>query len=174
MRLLLDTHVLLWWHDQSTRLTDTAYGVINDLGNDVFISVVNGWEIQIKAQLGKLTLSKPLRVLLQEEQATNGFRVLPVTLEHIYALDSFPLHHRAPVWSKYSNSLSTGGYASPIGSASRRVKKLKTRFVAVLLTQTSSCIQTTPRRFWAFVPQRALSLPLLLDLYGFEDVLKHL
>ena len=66
------------------------------LGNDVFLSVVNGWEIQIKAQLGKLTLPKPLRVLLQEEQVTNGFRVLPVTLEHVYALDSFPLHHRDP------------------------------------------------------------------------------
>jgi PIN domain nuclease of toxin-antitoxin system len=96
MRLLLDTHVLLWWHDQPARLTDTAYGAMNDLGNDVFISVVNGWEIQIKAQLGKLTLSKPLSVILQEEQATNGFRLLPVTMDHVYALDSFPLHHRDP------------------------------------------------------------------------------
>jgi PIN domain nuclease of toxin-antitoxin system len=96
MRLLLDTHVLLWWHDQPAHLTETAYNAINDLGSDVFISVVNGWEIQIKAQLGKLTLPKPLRVLLQEEQATNGFRLLPVTIEHIYALDSFPLHHRDP------------------------------------------------------------------------------
>ena len=95
MRLLLDTHVLLWWHDQPAHLTETAYNAINDLGNDVFISV-NGWEIQIKAQLGKLTLSKPLRVLLQEEQVTNGFRVLLVTMDRVYALDSFPLHHRDP------------------------------------------------------------------------------
>ena len=96
MRVLLDTHVLLWWHDQPARLTETAYDAIHDLGNDVFISVVNGWEIQIKAQLGKLTLSKPLHVIFQEEQATNGFRLLPVTIEHVYALDSFPLHHRDP------------------------------------------------------------------------------
>jgi len=96
MRLLLDTHVLLWWHDQPARLTDRAYGAINDLSSDVYISVVNGWEIQIKAQLGKLTLPKPLRARFQEEQATNGFRLLPVTLEHVYALDSFPLHHRDP------------------------------------------------------------------------------
>jgi PIN domain nuclease of toxin-antitoxin system len=96
MRLLLDTHVLLWWHDQPARLTETAYGAINDLGNDVFISVVNGWEVQIKAQLGKLTLSKPLSVILQEEQATNGFKLLSVTMDHVYALDSFPLHHRDP------------------------------------------------------------------------------
>jgi PIN domain nuclease of toxin-antitoxin system len=96
MRLLLDTHVLLWWHDQPARLTETAYNAITDLGNDVFLSVINGREIQIKSQLGKLTLPKPLRVLLHEEQAANGFRVLPVTLEHVYALDSFPLHHRDP------------------------------------------------------------------------------
>ncbi len=42
MRLLLDTHVLLWWHDQPARLTETAYDAINDPGNNVFISVVNG------------------------------------------------------------------------------------------------------------------------------------
>ena len=96
MRVLLDTHVLLWWHDQPARLTEIAYDAINDLGNDVFISVVNGWEIQIKAQLGKLTLPKPLHIILQEEQATNGFRLLPVTIEHVYVLDSFPLHHRDP------------------------------------------------------------------------------
>src|SRR5919201_914731 len=94
MRLLLDTHALLWWHDQPARLTETAYGAISDLGNDIWLRVVNGWEIQIKVQLGKLTLPKPLRVLLQEEQAMNGFRVLPITLEHVYALDGFPLHHR--------------------------------------------------------------------------------
>jgi len=41
MRLLLDTHVLLWWHDQPVRLTDTAYDAINALDNEVFLSVVN-------------------------------------------------------------------------------------------------------------------------------------
>jgi len=72
MRLLLDTHVLLWWHDQPARLTETVYSAINDLGNDVFLRVVNGWEIQIKAQLGKLTPLKPLGILLQEEQASSS------------------------------------------------------------------------------------------------------
>ena len=52
--------------------------------------------MQIKVQLGKLTLPKPLHVILQEEQATNGFRLLPVTIEHVYALDSLPPHHRDP------------------------------------------------------------------------------
>ncbi len=96
MRLLLDTHVLLWWHDQPEHLTDTARGAIGNLDNDVFISVINGWEIQIKAQLGKLTLPKPLSAIIHEEQPVNGFEILPVTMDHVYALDSFPLHHRDP------------------------------------------------------------------------------
>ncbi len=96
MRFLLDTHILLWWHDQPTRLTDTARDAIGDLDTDVFISVVNGWEIQIKAQLGKLTLPKPLSAIIRQEQAVNGFGVLPVTMDHIYALDGFPLYHRDP------------------------------------------------------------------------------
>ena len=95
MRLLLDTHVLLWWHDQPARLTETASSAINDLGNDVFLSVVNGWEIQIKAQLGKLTLPKPLRVLLRGG-GNERFQGTAVPLEHVYALDSVPLHHRDP------------------------------------------------------------------------------
>src|SRR4029434_6446248 len=97
MRLLLDTHVLLWWHDQPARLTETAYDAITDLGNDVFINVVNGWEMQIKAQLGPLTLPKPLHVILQEEQATNGFRLLPVTIDHVYVLDHYHIHTRDPL-----------------------------------------------------------------------------
>ncbi len=96
MRLLLDTHVLLWWRHQPNRLSDPAYSAISDVGNDVCLSVVNGWEIQIKAQLGKLTLSQPLSTILQQEQAANGFRLLPVTIDHVYALDRFPLHHRDP------------------------------------------------------------------------------
>jgi PIN domain nuclease of toxin-antitoxin system len=96
MRLLLDTHALLWWYDQPARLSETAYGALSGMGNDVWLSVVNGWEIQIKVQLGKLTLPKPLRVLLQEEQAMNDFRVLPVTLAHVYTLDRFLLHHGDP------------------------------------------------------------------------------
>ena len=96
MRLLLDTHVLLWWHNEPARLTARAHDAISDRDNEIFLSVVNGWEIQIKAQLGRLTLSEPLAALLQQEQATNNFGLLPVTMDHVYALDHFPLHHRDP------------------------------------------------------------------------------
>jgi PIN domain nuclease of toxin-antitoxin system len=96
MRLLLDTHVLLWWHNAPARLTARAHDAISDRDNEIWLSVVNGWEIQIKAQLGRLTLAKPLVAILQQEQATNDFGLLPVTIDHVYALDHFPLHHHDP------------------------------------------------------------------------------
>jgi PIN domain nuclease of toxin-antitoxin system len=52
--------------------------------------------IQIKVQLGKLALPKPLIDLLRQEQEANDFRILPVTMDHVYALSHFPLHHRDP------------------------------------------------------------------------------
>ena len=96
MKLLLDTHVLLWWHSEPSRLSERANTAISDFDNEIFISIVNGWEIQIKAQLGKLALAKPLNIILEQEQATNDFRLLPVTMAHVLALDLFPLHHRDP------------------------------------------------------------------------------
>jgi PIN domain nuclease of toxin-antitoxin system len=95
MKLLLDTHVLLWWHSEPSRLSESANNAISDLDNEIFLSVVNAREVQIKVQLGKLTLSKPLNVILDQEQATNNFRLLPVAA-HVLALDLFPLHHRDP------------------------------------------------------------------------------
>lgn len=96
MRLLLDTHVLLWWHHEPSRLSETAHDAISDLDNEVFLSVVNGWEVQIKAQLGKLILAKPLNIILEQKQSTNNFRLLPITMDHVHALDHLPLHHRDP------------------------------------------------------------------------------
>ena len=69
MRLLLDTHVFLWWHHEPSRLSERANNAISNLDNEIFLSVVNGWEIQIKAQLGKLTLSEPPSVSWSRSRA---------------------------------------------------------------------------------------------------------
>ena len=54
MRLLIDTHVLLWWLDDPLRISDVARDRISDPENDVFVSAVSCWEIAIKRGLGKL------------------------------------------------------------------------------------------------------------------------
>ena len=96
MRLLLDTHALLWWDDDLKKLSDAARSALEDEANTVFISVVNAWEIQIKVQLGKLGLTRPLSEIIQTQRLTNGFELLPIGLPHILALDGLSLHHRDP------------------------------------------------------------------------------
>lgn len=96
MRLLLDTHTLLWWHARTEALSDAVRNAIEDAANEVFLSLVNVWEIQIKAQLGRLPLTEPVSALVEEELTVNGFRVLSVTLEHIYGLEALPSHHNDP------------------------------------------------------------------------------
>ena len=96
MRLLLDTHTLLWWQTDPTELSSTALRAIKDVENDIFLSVVNPWEMQIKAQLGRLSLPRPLPELIQRQIEFNGFGLLQVIPEHVYELDALPLHHKDP------------------------------------------------------------------------------
>lgn len=96
MKLLLDTHALLWWHEDDGRLSAPAREAIQDVAHAVAISVVSVWEIQIKLQLGKLTLRDSLPRLLEQQLAVNRLSLLPITLPHILALEQLPLHHRDP------------------------------------------------------------------------------
>ena len=96
MRLLLDTHALLWWHDNPKELSPKALNAIQNEENEVFISVVNAWEIQIKSQLNRLTLPRGLEEIFNIEMDDNAFSLLTVELPHVYALKTLPLHHNDP------------------------------------------------------------------------------
>ena len=96
MRLLLDTHTLLWWATDRARLSPVALAVCEDASNVLLLSVVSVWEMQIKAQLGKLTLTIPLATLIDREVNTNGMTLLRVELEHVLALDTLPAYHKDP------------------------------------------------------------------------------
>ena len=96
MRLLLDTHVFIWWADQQESLSATVLSVLKDEANELLLSVVSVWEMQIKVQLGKLKLSMPLRELVESQVETNELKVLPVELAHVLVLDTLPFHHKDP------------------------------------------------------------------------------
>jgi PIN domain nuclease of toxin-antitoxin system len=96
MKLLLDTHVFVWWRDEPSKLSTAAFDHISDFHNEVFISVVSAWELQIKIALNKLKLKWPLGQALEVEQSTNGFRVLPIMLPHVMKLDSLSQIHKDP------------------------------------------------------------------------------
>jgi len=96
MKLLLDTHVFIWWADHPEELSDAALSALEDEANELLLSVASVWEMQIKIQLGKLKLSLPLKDLIRNQQETNELTVLPVALTHVLALNALPSHHKDP------------------------------------------------------------------------------
>lgn len=93
MKLLLDTHVYLWWLTEERRLTRKARQAISSHRATVYVSAVNIWEAMIKAGLGRLELHGQD---LTAEILANGFLELPVSAQHAQAVGQLPLHHRDP------------------------------------------------------------------------------
>ena len=92
MRLLLDTHVLLWWLADDPSLGEEARASISDPGSSVFVSAATVWEVSIKQTLGKLEV--PTDLLSQIE--LNRFEPLSITASHAYAAGALPRHHDDP------------------------------------------------------------------------------
>jgi PIN domain nuclease of toxin-antitoxin system len=96
MRLLLDSHTLIWAVDEPTNLSTTAVAALQDPGNDLLVSAGSVWEIAIKVGLKKLTLSQPYRPWIEKAIADLGASLLPVNIEHTDAVVGLPMHHRDP------------------------------------------------------------------------------
>jgi PIN domain nuclease of toxin-antitoxin system len=95
VRLLLDTHVLLWWIDDDPRMSGRSRSMISH-ADTVLVSVASVWEIAIRAGLGQLEVRPNLRRYLLRQLARNEFELLPVLFEHAVAVRDLPLHHRDP------------------------------------------------------------------------------
>ena len=96
MRLLLDTHAFLWWDADAEQLPDSLLETLQDPAHEITFSVVSAWEMQIKAALGKLELRTPLATLISEQREKNGLGVLPVSLQHVLALEKLGDYHKDP------------------------------------------------------------------------------
>ncbi len=93
MKLLLDTHVLLWSLNDSDRLGPTARSLLADRANDVLVSVASLWEVALKSQVGKL------RADLQgisNAITRSGVALLGINVAHLVALTGLPRHHKDP------------------------------------------------------------------------------
>lgn len=95
-RILLDTHVFLWWVDDAPDLTDVALRAIADRRNECFLSVVSCWEMAIKSSLGKLRLAKSVERFVSDQMAANGFTLLGMELRHVAKVEKVPFYHRDP------------------------------------------------------------------------------
>lgn len=90
--LLLDTHVVLWWLGEPSKLGADALSAIADPRQRTFLSAVVVWEIRVKASLGKLSLPDEFRQVLSAER----FEELPIRAAHAHRLADLPRHHRDP------------------------------------------------------------------------------
>src|SRR5574340_245663 len=96
MRLLLDTHTLLWFLLDDSRLSTTARARIEDLANDIEISPASYWEIAIKIRLGKYSLPRPYRDFMESQISLNDFRILHIEPKHTSLLTTMEMHHKDP------------------------------------------------------------------------------
>ena len=96
MNLLLDTHVFIWWSISTQNLSSQAAKLIADTDNALFLSLASVWEMQIKIQLGKLDLDVTLSELIQKQQEVNSLNLLPIKVNHIYALTNLADRHKDP------------------------------------------------------------------------------
>ncbi|MCA4894493.1 MAG: type II toxin-antitoxin system VapC family toxin [Cytophagales bacterium] len=91
MRLLLDTHVVIWWYQEPKKIKNSTIALISDRNNSVFVSDVVIWEMVIKTSLGKL---KTLENLYKEIE--NDFDAMPIKTNHIHGISSLEFIHHDP------------------------------------------------------------------------------
>lgn len=96
MRVLIDTHVFIWWTSAQMKLSPYVYNLLTDVNTEAILSIASIWEMQIKLSLGKLTFKTALPELVEDEVKRNQIKLLPINLTHIYALSHLPNHHRDP------------------------------------------------------------------------------
>jgi PIN domain nuclease of toxin-antitoxin system len=92
MKLLLDTHLVLWAMQDSKRLSSAARKQIRSADAN-YVSAASLWEIAIKASLGKLSVDSEL---LEQQLDVAGFQPLPITWQHTVQVHKLPMHHRDP------------------------------------------------------------------------------
>ncbi len=96
MRLLLDTHVLLWWLFDDPKLLENARTYISNPHNEILVSSASAWEIATKFRLGKLPEAVEVAQHLPELIRKARMKALSITIEHALLADAFETHHRDP------------------------------------------------------------------------------
>lgn len=96
MRLLLDTHAVLWWFQGNVRLPLRVREVVDDAGAQVFVSAVSAYEVALKHRLGKLPEGATLARNFERMVGEQRFEPLPLTSRHALTAGELPIAHRDP------------------------------------------------------------------------------
>ncbi|MFZ2202179.1 MAG: type II toxin-antitoxin system VapC family toxin [Microgenomates group bacterium] len=92
MNYLLDTHVLLWWVENSPKLDSRFRSIIANPNNNIFVSIATYWEIAIKLTIKKIRLKVPLTKLIEQSDT----QLLPIDIKHLTSLLKLPFLHHDP------------------------------------------------------------------------------
>ena len=96
MKLLLDTHTVLWFYLADPQLSASAGAAITDPANENWVSPASYWEVAIKISIGKYALAQPYEDFWRNAIDANGFQILPILPRHTSLLTTMPYHHRDP------------------------------------------------------------------------------
>lgn len=96
MRLLLDTHAIIWAAAKPSKLSGPSRRAYTSKNNTLYMSHVTIWEMAIKTSLGKLRLGLPLHRFVERCLGEGGLFLLPLETNHILGVASLPFHHRDP------------------------------------------------------------------------------
>ncbi|WP_293132423.1 type II toxin-antitoxin system VapC family toxin [Microcoleus sp. bin38.metabat.b11b12b14.051] len=96
MRLLLDTHTLIWFFAGDSQLSTTARILIEDEDNNKLISIASIWEMAIKESKGHLNLSLPLHEYIGQKLSLEDFNLLNINLDHLSEIVTMPFYHKDP------------------------------------------------------------------------------
>ena len=96
MRILLDTHALLWWITDDPALSPSASKLLRRTANSFFVSAASAWEIATKFRLGKISQAASIILELDQILAAESFESLPISLEHATRAGLLPGPHKDP------------------------------------------------------------------------------
>ena len=96
MKVLLDTHALIWWITDDERLSSHARSIISNGDNELLLSSASGWEIVAKARLGRIHLPGKPEAFIAEQLSLNSIQSLPIYMSHALHVYNLPFHHRDP------------------------------------------------------------------------------
>ena len=96
LRYLLDTHALIWWWNDDSRLSESARAIIADQANEIWVSTISAMEIATKARIGKLQDLPQAVERYPLLMARNGFHSLHVSETHALKAGQYPQPHRDP------------------------------------------------------------------------------
>jgi len=96
MKVLLDTHALIWFAQDDPALSPPAKRAIENPHNQTFYSIASIWELAIKLQLGKLQMRKPLSPDFRADLEQSSLEPLAIEYDHVVEAGGLPMHHRDP------------------------------------------------------------------------------